>query len=241
MGRRGKLLTPDAALEDLLFHEGWGSRRECRELVVRGRARRVAGSTEPRYLLDGVEYLARPSLLVALHKPTGYECSSRPSHHPSVLELFPARFARRGLQPIGRLDVDTSGLLLLTDEGPLNHRLSHPRYHIPKTYLLETVQEWTPAEVQALVSGVELRGDGLVRAVVAIQRGPTSVELVVDRGLYHQVRRMAAALNKTCVQLQRIAFGPWNLACLGLSPGQWTYLELTDQETGVRIPLDQKT
>lgn len=241
MGRCGEPLTPDAALEDLLFHEGWGSRRECRELVVRGRARRVVGTSEPRYLLDGVEYLARPSLLVALHKPTGFECSSRPSNHPSVLELFPARFARRGLQPIGRLDVDTSGLLLLTDQGTLNHRLSHPRYHVPKTYLLETVQEWTPSEVQALVSGVELRGDGVVRAVSAIQRGPTVVELVLDRGLYHQVRRMAAALGKACVRLERVAFGHWDLGRLGLAPGEWTFLELTDSETGGRIPLDQKT
>ncbi len=236
-GGKTKSLTP----EELLFREGWGTRRECRELLRRGRVRFPEGVGPwegTRYLVDGVEYRAHSRILIALHKPQGYECSVRPTHHPSVLDLLPERFLRRGVQPIGRLDADTTGLLLLTDDGQLNHRLSHPRQHVPKTYLLETETAWQPFEVAHLVTGVELRRDGRICAQSARLLQPHLVEVVIEQGLYHQVRRMAAALGKRCRRLIRTGFGPWTLEGLSLEEGQWCVLALTDWETGDRIPLD---
>lgn len=219
------------SLAQLLYQEGWGSRRECAQLVKCGRAtgeewyHQWSGAI---YQIDGVEYTASKTLLIALNKPFGYECSAKPTHHPSVLELFPEPYLRRGLQPIGRLDVETEGLLLFTDDGELNHRLSHPKHHLPKTYFLETNQAWSDAEIIKLQEGVELRQDGWVRALSVVRRGELAIELVIEQGLYHQVRRMAAALGKTCTRLIRLGYGPWNLAALYLQSGEWTHLELTD-------------
>lgn len=228
-------------IEDLLFDEGWGTRRECRDLCRQGRARFLSlpGEREGTlYSVDGVEYRAQRRLVIALNKPLGYECSTRPTHYPSVLELLPQRFIRRNIQPVGRLDAHTTGLLLLTDDGQLNHRLSHPSFHLPKTYLLETETAWEPSEVEILLQGVDLRHDGRVRAIKARLVEPHWVEITLDRGLYHQVRRMAGALGKRCVSLMRIGFGPWNLQQLGLSPGGWTEITLTDPQSGDTIGLD---
>ena len=129
---------------DVLFSQGFGTRRICAGLIQAG-ALRVAG----RVIDDPHEELATDGLtfevngrawpfheraLVLLHKPAGYECSAKPRHWPSVLSLLPPPLRTRGVQPVGRLDADTSGLLLLTDDGALIHRLTSPKHHVPKVY-----------------------------------------------------------------------------------------------------------
>ena len=131
-------------LSQVLFSQGFGSRRHCAGLVAAGLVR-IGGQVvdDPDADLDTeglvfeVEGRAWPfhaQALVLLHKPAGYECSQKPRHHPSVMSLLPPPLRERGVQPIGRLDEDTTGLLLLTDDGALIHRLTSPKHHVPKVY-----------------------------------------------------------------------------------------------------------
>ena len=129
-------------LAQILFSQGFGTRRHCTALIAQGQVQ-VGGVTlgDPRaslpteglvFIVDGQPWTYHAKALVMLHKPAGYECSTKPRHHPSVLQLLPAPLRERGVQPIGRLDADTTGLLLLTDDGSLIHRLTSPRHHVAK-------------------------------------------------------------------------------------------------------------
>ncbi|HEY9102938.1 pseudouridine synthase, partial [Chitinimonas sp.] len=132
------------ALERLLQSQGFGSRKAARGLIEAGRVAvngqpcqkpDTAFTTEGLVLtVDGHDWPWREKLYIALHKPAGVECSRSPQHHSSVFTLLPPHFVERGVQPVGRLDADTTGLLLLTDDGPLNHALASPKRHVPKTY-----------------------------------------------------------------------------------------------------------
>ena len=138
-------------LSQLLFSQGFGARRECEGLILAGHVT-LDGKVEddphrevvPEGLAFGVRGKRWPyhaKALVVLNKPAGYECSQRPKHHPSVMSLLPAPLRVRGLQPVGRLDEDTPGLLLLTDDGALIHRLTSPKHHVPKVYEV-TCKRW---------------------------------------------------------------------------------------------------
>jgi len=203
-------------------------RRECEDLLQTGRAAVEGGEKVPRsgtrYSVDGQKWLSAEHLLIALNKPSGYECSARPSHYPGVLELFSEHYRRRGLQPVGRLDQDTTGLLLLTDNGELNHRLTSPKHHVPKTYLVTLAESVDERFCEKLRTGVELHGDGFVKADSALLLSPLQTEVVIRQGLYHQVKRMIAAAGNRCTQLVRTALGPWNLEELGLAEGEWKVL-----------------
>jgi 16S rRNA pseudouridine516 synthase len=164
-------------------------------------------------------------LYLALNKPSGYECSQQPSHHPSVFELFPPQFIRRGLQSAGRLDWNTEGLLLFTDDGPYIHSVTGPKKHVPKTYRARTEKPLTSDLIASLLQGVLLKDE--IEPVVALKCqkvGDYELELIIDEGKYHQVRRMIAAAGNHCVYLERIAIGNLRLTDLNLSRGQWCYL-----------------
>ncbi len=128
---------PALTLSQVLFSQGFGTRRECEALIRAGRVQidgtamidaAVAVDTRGlQFSVDGVRWPYHARAVVALNKPAGYECSQKPSHHPSVLSLLPPPLRARGVQPVGRLDVDSTGLLLLTDDGALIHRLTSPR------------------------------------------------------------------------------------------------------------------
>ena len=131
-------------LSQILFSQGFGTRRVCAGLIDAGLVRhegRELDDPNEDLPIDGLvlEVEGKPwpyhaQALVLLHKPAGYECSQKPKHHPSVLTLLPAPLRQRGVQPIGRLDEDTTGLLLLTDDGKLIHKLTSPKHHVPKVY-----------------------------------------------------------------------------------------------------------
>ena len=132
-------------LAQILFSQGFGSRRLCAGLIADGRvavAGQVVHDPGAEFDTDGlvfeVEGRAWPfhaKALVLLHKPAGFECSQKPRHHPSVMSLLPPPLRDRGVQPVGRLDEDTTGVLLLTDDGALIHRLTSPRHHVPEVNL----------------------------------------------------------------------------------------------------------
>jgi 16S rRNA pseudouridine516 synthase len=162
--------------------------------------------------------------LVLLHKPAGYECSQKPKHHPSVMSLLPPPLRVRGLQPVGRLDEDTTGLLLMTDDGALIHRLTSPKKHVPKVYEIGTIDPVTPAQVDELLRGVVLHDDPLpVRAAAAEQTGPHALRMTLLEGKYHQVKRMVAATGNTVNALHRSRYGVLALPA-DLAPGQWRWL-----------------
>lgn len=234
-------------LDDLLFSQGFGTRRECAGLVAAGRVR-VAGATttdpaldlapgkEPHGLtfeVNGQPWTWYATALVLLHKPAGYECSQKPKHHPSVMLLLPPPLRSRGVQPVGRLDQDTTGALLLTDDGTLIHRLTSPKHHVPKVYEVQTARPVDPGQVQRLLDGVVLDDDPRpVRAEGCESTGNQALRLTLVQGKYHQVKRMVAAVGNHCEALHRSAFGALTLAD-GPAPGQWRFV--TDAERAALV------
>lgn len=222
-------------LAQALFSQGFGTRRQCVGLSLSG-AVRVGGAVQDdpdavfdadglTLEVDGIAWPVREKALVLLHKPAGYECSQKPRHHPSVLSLLPTPLRTRGVQPVGRLDEDTTGLLLLTDDGALIHRLTSPKHHVEKVYEATTKHPLDEHQLAALRDGVVLDDDPQpVRALAAEATGERTLRLVLDEGRYHQVKRMIAAAGNRCEALHRSAFGPWTLPA-DLAPGGWRWVD----------------
>ena len=222
-------------IAQILFNQGFGTRRECAGLVELGLVR-VAGQVvddghadfEPaglRFEVEGRAWAYHAQALVMLHKPAGYECSQKPRHHPSVLSLLPPPLRRRGLQPVGRLDEDTTGLLLMTDDGALIHRLTSPKHHVEKVYEVGTKHPLDETQLQRLRDGVVLDDDPApVRALAAELIAETHLQLTLGEGKYHQVKRMLAAVGNRVETLHRSRFGPWVLPG-DLAPGGWAWLD----------------
>lgn len=222
-------------LAQILFSQGFGTRNECEALIAIG-AVAVAGRTidDPTAAFDpqglvlnvrGQDWPVHAKALVVLHKPADYECSQKAKHYPSVMNLLPPPLRRRGVQPIGRLDADTTGLLLLTDDGALIHRLTSPKKHVPKVYEIETIDPVTARQIDALLNGVVLHDDPLpVRAAACEQTGERALRMTLLEGKYHQVKRMLAAAGNSVVRLHRSRFGALELPP-DLASGQWRWLE----------------
>ena len=229
-------------LAQILFSQGFGTRRECAGLIRHG-AVQVDGQTiddpwaefDPAgfsFSVNGEAWAYHEKALVVLNKPAGYECSQKPRNHPSVMTLLPPPLRTRGIQPIGRLDEDTTGLLLLTDDGALIHRLIHPKRHVPKVYEVTAKHPVTPEMVTRLTTGVVLDDDPApVRAVACEITGPNSLRLTLTEGKYHQVKRMVAAVGNRVEALHRSAFGALTLPT-GLKPGQWAWVDSPAAVTG---------
>lgn len=229
-------------LAQILFSQGFGTRRECAGLILAGRVR-IGGAPvddpDAELPTDGlvfeVEGRAWPyhaPAIVVMHKPAGHECSAKPRHHPSVLSLLPAPLRTRGVQPVGRLDEDTTGLLLLTDDGALIHRWTSPKRHLPKVYEVTTKHPVDAAFAARLVEGVVLDDEpGPVRAAACEATGERTLRLTLIEGKYHQVKRMVAAAGNRVEALHRSAFGALVLPA-DLAPGQWRWLDGADAVEG---------
>jgi 16S rRNA pseudouridine516 synthase len=231
--RRARVII-ESPLEDVLFRLGFGTRHECRGLSIGGAVRQDGQLlTDPDQLLptdglvlniEGIDWPVREHALLMLHKPAGFECSQKPSAWPSVLSLLPGPLRRRGVQPIGRLDQDTTGVLLMTDDGALIHRLTHPRKHVDKVYEVQCNREITPQQIEQLLAGVVLNDDPVpVRARACEAVSDTHLRLTLTEGKYHQVKRMVAAVGNHVDGLHRSAFGPVTIAA-DCAPGQWRWL-----------------
>ena len=225
-------------LERLLHRHGFGTRKACRALIRAGRVA-VAGQAcvDPFaefapdgliFSIDGVAWPYCEFATLMLNKPAGYECSRQPKHHPSVLELLPPPLRARGVQPIGRLDEDTTGLLLLTDDGQLNHRLSSGKRQAPKVYLATTKHPLDEAQIERLRAGVLLADEPTpIAAAGAEQVGSHCLRLTLTEGKYHQVKRMLAAVGNRVAALHRETVGGLTLPD-DLPPGQWRWLSAAD-------------
>ncbi len=222
-------------LSQILFSQGFGSRKECAGRILDGQVAiggRVHEDPDEDFETTGLVFEVQgrawpfhERALVVLHKPAGYECSMKPRHHPSVMSLLPLPLRVRGLQPVGRLDEDTTGLLLLTDDGGLIHRLTSPKHHVPKLYEVLCKHPVDERQRQALLAGVVLEDDPRpVAALAATLTGPCSLNLSLEQGKYHQVKRMMAAVGNRVEALHRSAFGTLALPA-DLKAGEWQWLD----------------
>jgi 16S rRNA pseudouridine516 synthase len=224
------------SLDRVLQSQGFGTRKYCRALIEDGDVA-VNGEVVDNYKTlvetDGLvltvfdeEWIYRAHVYIALNKPANFECSRKPSHRPGVLTLLPEQFTWRDVQPVGRLDHDTTGLLLISDDGPFNHAQSSPKRHISKVYQATTQDAVTPALIEQLLSGVQLHDEPApLKALSCVQRGEHQLEIVLEQGKYHQVKRMLAAAGNHCAALHRSQIGGLTLEALGLGEGEWCFLE----------------
>jgi 23S rRNA pseudouridine2605 synthase len=215
-------------LNAFLARAGVASRRRADELIKAGRVvvngapgelNTVVG-VHDRVEVDGREVARQRLAYVLLHKPAGVVTTARdPQGRPTVVELVPS--APR-VVPVGRLDADTTGALLLTNDGQLAHRLAHPRYGVEKTYEAEVEGDPGEEALQQLRDGLELE-DGRAAPARARRLGPGRVELVLHEGRKHQVKRMLAAVGHPVLRLHRAAYA--GLTLEGLEPGACRELE----------------
>jgi len=222
-------------LDKILQSQGFGTRKWCGRLIVDGEVSiggEVVTSSRDRIETDGLQFQVfdelwayRAHVYLALNKPANFECSRKASHHPGVLTLLPEQFQLRDVQPVGRLDHDTTGLLLMSDDGAFIHKQSSPKYHVPKVYVAITHDAVTPELVATLLSGVKLHDELAPLAAVSCRMiADHQIEIVLAQGKYHQVKRMLAAAGNHCVALCRSQIGELTLASTKLAEGEWCYL-----------------
>ena len=218
-----------------LQSQGFGSRKGC---VARVRAGAVEvngvlcdnpeAEVDPTGLeltLDGVTWPYREKAYVLMHKPAGYECSRHPSHHLSVFSLLSPELLQRGVQCVGRLDQDTTGLLLFSDDGQFIHRMISPKKGVAKVYRAGCADPISEAMLEALRTGVQLNDEPAPIAVLACEPIDShTLRLSLSEGKYHQVKRMIAATGNRVDSLHREAIGNYALPAT-LPPGAWCWLE----------------
>ena len=218
-------------LDKIIANRGIASRREVKELVRQGRVL-VDGAPAPSadmkvslemaaVTVDGVAVSGERYTYLLLHKPAGVLTATEDRRQPTVMDLLPQQYRR--LAPVGRLDKDTEGLLLLTDDGELTHRLLSPRYHVDKVYYARV--EGTPdqTDAAAFAAGL-LLGDGLQCLPARLEPlGGDACLVTLREGKFHQVKRMLASRGKPVRYLKRLAMGPLRLEDT-LKAGQWRLL-----------------
>jgi 16S rRNA pseudouridine516 synthase len=239
-------------LQDILYSQGFGTRRVCAGLIQQGLVQIYAAdqAAEPvecrlaaaefvadglRFRVQGVDWFYHEKAYLMLHKPLATECSQKPSTYPSIytllpspLRLRPQKGAVQGVQAVGRLDQDTTGLLLLTDDGKFIHRMSSPRHHVPKVYEVTVKHPLDDAQIKKLLAGVVLDDDPKpVRAAACEAVTSHHLRLTLTEGKYHQVKRMVAAVSNRVEALQRSRIGGLRLPD-DLAPGQWRWLRQAD-------------
>lgn len=240
-------------LQDILFSQGFGTRRVCCGLAQQGLVQvgpEQAVCTDPtheweenglEFWVQGERWTYHPLAYLMLHKPAGYECSQKPSTYPSIYTLLPGPLRSRGggaaagVQAVGRLDQDTTGLLLLSDDGKFIHRMTSPRHHVPKVYEVQVKHPLDDRQIDRLLEGVVLDDDPRpVRAAACQAVTDHHLRLTLTDGKYHQVKRMVAAVSNRVEGLHRSSVGQLVLPA-DLLPGQWRWL--TNEEV---LALTQK-
>ena len=235
-------------LQEVLYTQGFGTRRVCAGLVQQGWVQVFthidystpepctdpAAEFEPeglRLRVQGRDWPYAQRAYIVLHKPAGTECSQKPSTYPSIYSLLPAplrmrpqKSAVQGVQAVGRLDQDTTGMLLLSDDGQFIHRMSSPRHHVPKVYEVTVKHPLDARQIARLLAGVVLDDDPKpVRAAACEAVDAHHLRLTLTEGKYHQVKRMVAAVGNRVEALHRSRIGALDLPA-ELAPGAWRWL-----------------
>ena len=234
-------------LEKILQSQGFGSRKYCQQIIKNGSVqiegqicenpKQNINTDQLCFQIFGEEYQYREHLYIVLNKPKGYECSHQATHHKSVFSLLPEILIHRGIQCVGRLDQDTTGLLLLTDDGQYLQALTNPRKHVPKVYHVTTADPISAEQLMALEQGVELRNEKGIYAATNLQLFSThQLAMTIHQGVYHQVKRMLAAVGNKVELLHRQQIGLLELP--ELPKGEWIYLTSSQKQLSQNIALD---
>jgi 16S rRNA pseudouridine516 synthase len=226
-------------LERILHRQGFGTRKMCRILIV---SDEVTVNGEPcddpdaKFVLDdtlqftvqGTAWQYREHSYLMMHKPAHYECTHKTQFHPTLYTLLPSPLVERGVQCIGRLDEDTTGLILLSDDGQFIHKVSSPKHHVPKVYEVTCKHPLSATDIDHLLAGVKLIDeDETIAALEATLLTETVLHLTLAEGKYHQVKRMVAAMGNRVTALKRIKIGQLSLPDT-LAAGEWRWLTAED-------------
>ena len=218
--------------------QGIGSRRQCQWLVqnaliqINGGTQsnakaEVRPETVQSLTVDGEEavVIPLPDFYILLNKPAGYETSHKPRDYPSVFSLLPDQVRAADIQAVGRLDADTTGVLLITNDGQFNHRMTSPKHKVDKIYRATLKHAADPLLCVQLQAGVLLHDDNeIVAAQAAELHDAHTLILTIREGKYHQVKRMVAAAGNRVEHLHRLQFGPWDTQ--DLQAGEWRFVRV---------------
>lgn len=227
-------------IDKLLANEGFGSRKEVKQLLKQGavhqngsvikNGKQHINPESDHITVFGESVIYKPFVYFMLHKPAGVITATEDIRDETVLDLLEAEDQLKEPFPVGRLDKDTEGLLLLTNDGKLAHQLLSPRKNVGKTYYAKIAGQVTESDVVAFKEGVQL-DDGYITKPAILERITSDMEseiyVTITEGKYHQIKRMFEAVNKKVIYLKRIAIGRWKLD-EDLAKGE--YRELTDEE-----------
>lgn len=225
-------------LERILHKQGHGSRKLCRimivneEITVNGE---ICDDPNEKFALDGLHYTVKGEAwqyheksYLMMHKPGNYECSHKTQHHPTIYSLLPHPLVERGVQCIGRLDEDTTGLILITDDGQFIHKMSSPKHRTPKVYEVLCKHDISDDQIAHILSGVQLVDeDAPIAALDCTRISKNIIHMTLAEGKYHQVKRMVAAISNRVEGLKRIKIGKLTLP-EDLKAGEWRWLSESD-------------
>ena len=225
-------------LERILSKQGFGTRKQCRMMIINEKITVNGEMCDNPYATFDLEHLKftvqgdrwdyREKSYLMLHKPSNYECSHKTQHHPTIYSLLPHPLVVRDVQCIGRLDEDTTGLILISDDGQFIHKMSSPKHKVPKVYEVTCKHPVSQANIHALLGGVKLIDETeTIAALAVIKMSENVIHMTLAEGKYHQVKRMVASIANRVEGLKRIQIGGLKLPDdLGL--GEWRWLSEDD-------------
>ena len=233
-------------LERIICNQGFGVRKLCRIMIANGDVTvngLLCDDPNAEFSLENLSYTVKGEAwdykeksYLMMHKPSHYECSHKTQHHPTIYSLLPYPLVERGVQCIGRLDEDTTGLILISDDGQFIHKMSSPKHKVPKIYEVTCKHPVSEANIHALLQGVQLVDeDAPIAALDVKQISENIIHMTLAEGKYHQVKRMVAAISNRVEGLKRIQIGDLKLPD-DLKVGEWRLLNESDM-----IKLENKT
>lgn len=225
-------------LERILKNQGFGSRKLCRIMIINEEVTvngELCDDPSAEFKLENLHYTVKgepweyhEKSYLMMHKPSNYECSHKTQHHPTIYSLLPFPLVERGVQCIGRLDEDTTGLILISDDGQFIHRMSSPKHHVPKVYEVTCKHPVSDEQIAQILSGVQLVDEDAPIAALSCERITQNViHMTLAEGKYHQVKRMVAAISNRVEGLKRIKIGNLDLP-QDLKIGEWRWLTERD-------------
>lgn len=222
-------------LERILHRQGFGTRKMCRILIINQEVTvngELCDDPDASFTLDshlhftvkGEHWQYQAQSYLMMHKPAHVECSRKTQFYPTIYTLLPTPLVERGVQCIGRLDEDTTGLMLLSDDGQFIHQVSSPKHHVPKVYEVTCKHAVSQDDIAHLLKGVQLIDEDEVIAALSVEQVSERVlHMTLAEGKYHQVKRMIAAMGNRVEALKRIRIGQLDLPA-DLAPGEWRWL-----------------
>ena len=225
-------------IERILHKQGFGTRKMCRILIVNEEITvngQICDDPKAQFELENLSYTIKgetwdyrqPNYLM-MHKPSHYECTHKTQFHPTIYTLLPHPIVERGVQCIGRLDEDTTGLILISDDGQFIHKVSSPKHHVAKIYEVTCKHTVDDAGIQALLEGIKLTDEDKTIAALEVKRiSGNVIHITLAEGKYHQVKRMVAAISNRVEALKRIQIGQLKLPD-DLKLGEWRWLSEHD-------------